>query len=101
MTDPGDIVYLQKGAHYRGFSESDLVEQPAIELFATLGWTTGNLFGEFSGGASVEARRHPTEPLAGRPEAPQPGLAARGARRRICDPHARARRDRPHPRQWR
>src|SRR5208282_3395405 len=56
MTDPGDIVYLQKGAHYRGFSESDLVEQPAIELFATLGWTTGNLFGEFSGGASAEGR---------------------------------------------
>ena len=36
--------------------KSDLVEQPAIDLFAELGWTTGNLFGEFAHGASAEGR---------------------------------------------
>jgi type I restriction enzyme R subunit len=32
------------------------VEQPAIDLFAQLGWITGNLFGEFAHGMSIEGR---------------------------------------------
>src|SRR5271166_1703946 len=53
---PGDSGYQQHSSLYGGFSEADLVEQPAIELFAELGWTSGNLFGEFSRGASAERR---------------------------------------------
>jgi len=53
---PGDGGYQQHKPQYGGFSEADLVEQPAIELFAKLGRTTGSLFGEFSGGASAEGR---------------------------------------------
>jgi type I restriction enzyme R subunit len=39
-----------------GFSEADLVEQPAIDLFAALGWQTANLMGEVTGGASSQGR---------------------------------------------
>jgi type I restriction enzyme, R subunit len=54
---PGDIIYERRTPRYGGFSEADLVEQPAIDLFATLGWRTANLFGEFSGnGGSAEGR---------------------------------------------
>ena len=53
---PDDIVYRQSTALYGGFSEADLVERPAIELFASLGWETGNLFAEFAGGGSAEGR---------------------------------------------
>jgi len=56
MTGPDDFVSEQRTPRYGGFSEADLVEQPAIELFAELGWTAGNLFGEFRGGASAEGR---------------------------------------------
>jgi type I restriction enzyme R subunit len=54
--DPGDFQYEQRTPLYGGFSEADLVEQPAIELFSRLGWAIGNLFGEFSHGASAEGR---------------------------------------------
>ena len=54
--DPGDFQHEQRTPLYGGFSEADLVEQPAIELFSGLGWTTRNLFGEFSHGASAEGR---------------------------------------------
>ena len=54
--DPGDFQHEQRTPLYGGFSEADLVEQPAIELFSELGWTTGNLFGEFAQGASAEGR---------------------------------------------
>jgi type I restriction enzyme, R subunit len=54
--DPGDFQHEQRTPLYGGFSEADLVEQPAIELFAKLGWATGNLFGEFSRGVSAEGR---------------------------------------------
>ena len=40
----------QGQARYGGFSEGDLVEKPAIELFESLGWKTANLFGEFGRG---------------------------------------------------
>ena len=53
---PDDIGYQQHGPLFGGFSESDLVEKPAIDLFAQLGWTTGNLFGEFAHGASAQGR---------------------------------------------
>jgi type I restriction enzyme R subunit len=53
---PDEIVYQQATPHYGGFSEADLVEQPAIELLAALGWRTANLFSEFSGGGSGEGR---------------------------------------------
>jgi type I restriction enzyme R subunit len=55
-TAPEDVGYQQRSQLYGGFSESDLVEQPAIELFGELGWATGNLFGEFAHGASAEGR---------------------------------------------
>src|SRR5690554_2989455 len=39
------------------YSEDALVEQPAIELFADLGWDTVNLYGEWSGTVSSEGRQ--------------------------------------------
>lgn len=39
------------------YSEDALVEQPAIKLFADLGWDTANLFGEWSGTVSSEGRQ--------------------------------------------
>ncbi|WP_280569791.1 type I restriction endonuclease subunit R [Chromohalobacter sp. 296-RDG] len=39
------------------YSEDALVEQPAIELFAGLGWDTANLYGEWSGMISSEGRQ--------------------------------------------
>jgi len=39
------------------YSEDALVEQPAIELFADLGWDTANLYGEWSGTVSSEGRQ--------------------------------------------
>ena len=59
----GDSSYQQHKPHYGGFSEADLVEQPAIELFAKLGWMTGNLFSEFSGAASAEGRSSKRESI--------------------------------------
>jgi type I restriction enzyme R subunit len=53
---PDDIGYQQRAPLYGGFSENDLVEQPATDLFAKLGWSTGNLFGEFAHGLSAEGR---------------------------------------------
>jgi type I restriction enzyme, R subunit len=53
---PEDIIYEQRTPLYSGFSETDLVEQPAIDLFALLGWETTNLMGEFTGGASSQGR---------------------------------------------
>ena len=57
MTDGfGDIGYKQHAPLFGGFSGSDLVEKPADELLAKLGWATGSLFGEFAHGASAEGR---------------------------------------------
>ncbi|MBA1147840.1 type I restriction endonuclease subunit R [Ectothiorhodospiraceae bacterium WFHF3C12] len=39
------------------YSEDALVEQPAIELFGSLGWETGNLYGEWTGDISSEGRQ--------------------------------------------
>lgn len=38
------------------YSEDALVEQPAIQLFESLGWDTANLYGEWTGGVSSEGR---------------------------------------------
>ncbi|QGT78918.1 HsdR family type I site-specific deoxyribonuclease [Guyparkeria halophila] len=38
------------------YSEDALVEQPAIALFESLGWETGNLYGEWTGPTSNEGR---------------------------------------------
>lgn len=54
--DPGNIIFEQRTPLYGGFSEADLVEQPAIDLFATLGWQTANLMSEFIGGTSSQGR---------------------------------------------
>jgi type I restriction enzyme, R subunit len=51
-----DFLSGQRMPLYGGFSENDLVEQPAIELLRELAWTTGSLFGEFAHGASAEGR---------------------------------------------
>ncbi|MEW5774587.1 MAG: type I restriction endonuclease subunit R [Thermodesulfobacteriota bacterium] len=40
----------------RAYSEDILIEQPAIALFASLGWQTANLYHEFATGRSVEGR---------------------------------------------
>ncbi|MGO4871362.1 MAG: type I restriction endonuclease subunit R [Roseiarcus sp.] len=45
--DPENFAYRQRTPLYGGFSENDLVEQPAINLFGALGWQTANLMGEF------------------------------------------------------
>ncbi|ENY76942.1 TPA: type I restriction endonuclease subunit R [Pseudomonas putida] len=38
------------------YSEDTLVEQPAIVLFESLGWETGNLYAEWAGSSSSEGR---------------------------------------------
>src|SRR5688500_16874921 len=47
MTGGGDNTFKQRTSLFGGFSEDELVEQPTIELFKSLGWKTANLFGEF------------------------------------------------------
>ncbi|MCK2047063.1 type I restriction endonuclease subunit R [Chromohalobacter moromii] len=49
MTPPPSLVHA--------YSEDALVEQPAIKLFADLGWNTANLYGEWSGTVSSEGRQ--------------------------------------------
>ncbi len=44
-------------SHTRAYSEDALIEQPAIELFADLGWDTANLYVEWSGTVSSEGRQ--------------------------------------------
>jgi type I restriction enzyme R subunit len=53
---PRDLGYPRPSPLFGDFSEADLVEKPAIQLFADLGWATGNLFGEFAHGTSTEGR---------------------------------------------
>src|ERR1700688_2087373 len=53
---PKEFFYEQRIPLYGGFSEKDLIEQPAIDLFGRLGWKTINLFGEFKDGKSSEGR---------------------------------------------
>jgi type I restriction enzyme R subunit len=43
------------------YSESTLVEEPAIELFGELGWETADCFHEFDGGKSPLGRETPAE----------------------------------------
>ena len=43
------------------YSESALVEQPAIELFGELGWETADCFHEFDSGKSTLGRETPAE----------------------------------------
>lgn len=43
--------------HSHDYSEDTLIEQPAIALFASLGWVTGNLYAEWSGSSSSEGRQ--------------------------------------------
>lgn len=40
----------------KDYSEDTLVEQPAVELFGTLGWQTANLYKEWTGTTSSEGR---------------------------------------------
>ena len=54
--DSGSGEYGTRSPLYGGFSEGDLIEGPAIQLFAELGWQTANLIGEFTGGRSIEGR---------------------------------------------
>lgn len=61
MPGPSDILYDPEEPLYRGFMEGDLVEQPAINLFAELEWQTANLFGEFAAGKSSEGRESKRE----------------------------------------
>lgn len=43
--------------HSHDYSEDTLIEQPAIALFESLGWETGNLYGEWTGSSSSEGRQ--------------------------------------------
>ncbi|RRW51577.1 type I restriction endonuclease subunit R [Stutzerimonas stutzeri] len=43
--------------HSHDYSEDTLVEQPAIALFESLGWETGNLYAEWTGSFSSEGRQ--------------------------------------------
>jgi type I restriction enzyme R subunit len=54
--EPDADLYERRIPLYGGFSENDLIEQPAIDLFGQLGWKTVNLFGEFKDGKSTEGR---------------------------------------------
>lgn len=44
-------------SHSHGYSEDALIEQPAISLFGSLGWETGNLYNEWTGNNSKEGRQ--------------------------------------------
>ncbi|WP_065761812.1 type I restriction endonuclease subunit R [Pseudomonas defluvii] len=44
-------------SHSHGYSEDALIEQPAIALFASIGWDTGNLYSEWTGSISKEGRQ--------------------------------------------
>lgn len=44
-------------SHSSGYSEDALIEQPAIALFGSLGWETGNLHSEWTGNSSKEGRQ--------------------------------------------
>jgi Type I restriction enzyme R protein N terminus (HSDR_N) len=59
--EPDDNIYEQRTPRYAGFSESDLVEKPAINLFAELGWQTANLWSEFRAATSPEGRHSKRE----------------------------------------
>ena len=61
MNPEDDFVYVQRTPLYGGFSEGDLVEQPAIDLFQELGWAKANLFSEFAKGKSSEGRESKRE----------------------------------------
>jgi len=50
-------------AGLKGFSENELVEQPAIDLFEELGWQTANLYQETFGPQSSEGRESRREVL--------------------------------------
>jgi type I restriction enzyme R subunit len=57
MNEQAGPSYVQKPKSLKhGLSENGLVEQPAIELFAALGWETANLYEEWTGPASSEGR---------------------------------------------
>lgn len=43
--------------HSHDYSEDTLVEQPAIALFESLGWETGNLYAEWTSSSSSEGRQ--------------------------------------------
>jgi type I restriction enzyme R subunit len=43
--------------HSHDYSEDTLIEQPAIALFESLGWETGNLYAEWNGSSSSEGRQ--------------------------------------------
>ncbi|MFJ3525628.1 type I restriction endonuclease subunit R [Pseudomonas sp. NPDC090203] len=43
--------------HSHDYSEDSLIEQPAIALFESLGWETGNLYAEWTGSSSSEGRQ--------------------------------------------
>ena len=45
------------------YSEDTLVEQPALDLLASLGWTTANLYYEWKGAASSQGRHNKQESL--------------------------------------
>ncbi|MCF4099772.1 type I restriction endonuclease subunit R [Maritalea mediterranea] len=57
MSEPTDILYEQLTPDYGdGFSEDALVQKPAVELFADLGWTTLNLQREFEDDTLMQGR---------------------------------------------
>lgn len=51
--------------HSHDYSEDTLVEQPAIALFESLGWETGNLYAEWTGSSSSEGRQTQQEAVLG------------------------------------
>jgi type I restriction enzyme R subunit len=57
MTAPVDEYgFASIPSLYAGLSEAELVEDPAVELFAALGWETANLFHENFGAQGSEGR---------------------------------------------
>lgn len=58
-----ELLLEPLAAGLKGFSENDLVEQPAIDLFEELGWQTANRYNETFGRGGSEGRESRREVL--------------------------------------
>ncbi|MDA4846145.1 type I restriction endonuclease subunit R [Hoeflea poritis] len=56
MSEPPDILYKQPDPDHSGFSEHALVQKPAVQLFAELGWATLDLRREFEDETLAQGR---------------------------------------------
>lgn len=81
------------------YSEDALIEQPSVELLASLGWQTANLFGETFGANGTEGRTSEREIILKRRlraslEKLNPALPADAYEAQATSPRRRARNNR-------